>query len=297
MAKTDDAIALNDWQAVGSTAEVTATAPRRTRLLGQDILVTRRADGTPAVCELDAGGGEGRVLPAQDLYGFIWTTLGEPERPPLDMPEFKEDRRRFVDCGTVTVRTSPLRIVENFLDMSHFPYVHTGVLGEEPVTQVNDYKVEIRNDVDEVWATDCSFYQPQAAMSAEGGIETKYMYRVSSPFVTVLYKTCPAEPDAWDLIGIFVQPREEAVCDVHIFMLLIDDETPHADLISFQHMIFMQDRSILENQMPAGLPLDPKDEHAIRADGSSMAYRRWMRKKGLKFGTWRGGEDDASRAA
>lgn len=294
MAKTSDPVALNDWQAVGNIDEIKSGKRRNTRLLGQDIIV-EMDDERPRMFEANADGGLGQEHPAQIMYGHIWTTLGTPVKPPLGMPEFLEDGRRFIACGVVTVRASALRIVENFLDMSHFPYVHTGVLGEEPITEVTDYKSEIRQPDDEIWATDCNFFQPQAAMSADDGQISEYMYRVTSPFVTVLYKTCPVVDDAWDLVGIFVQPREEGVCDVHTFMLVFDDTSTYADLVHFQQKIFLQDRSILENQQPTGLPLSPKDEAAIRADGSSMLYRRWLRQKGLTFGTYQG--DRATRAA
>ena len=290
MTKTRDPVALNDWQVVGNIDEISSGKRRNTRLLGQDIIVEMDGD-RPRMFEANANSGMGREHPAQILYGHVWTTLGAPAKPPLDMPEFREDGRRLVSCGAVTVRASPLRIVENFLDMSHFPYVHTGVLGEEPVTEVTDYKSEIRQPEDELWATDCNFFQPQAAMSADDGQISEYMYRVTSPFVTVLYKTCPVVDGAWDLIGIFVQPREEDLCDVHTFMLVIDDSSTYVDLVHFQHKIFLQDRSILENQLPVGLPLSPKDESAVRADGSSMLYRRWLREKGLRFGTYRGDTD------
>ena len=290
MTKTTDPVALNDWQVVGSIDEISSGKRRNTRLLGQDIIVEIDGD-RPRMFEANANGGVGREHPAQILYCHVWTTLGVPAKPPLDMPEFREDGRRLVSCGAVTVRASPLRIVENFLDMSHFPYVHTGVLGEEPVTEVTDYKSEIRQPEDEIWATDCNFFQPQAAMSADDGQISEYMYRVTSPFVTVLYKTCPVVDGAWDLIGIFVQPREEDLCDVHTFMLVIDDVSTYVDLVHFQHKIFLQDRSILENQLPVGLPLSPKDESAVRADGSSILYRRWLREKGLRFGTYRGDAD------
>ena len=290
MTKTTDNVALNDWQAVGDVDEITSGKRRNTRLLGQDIIV--EMDGERArMFEANADGGIGAEHPAQILYGYVWVTLGTPAKPPLDMPEFKEDGRRLVSCGAVTVRASALRIVENFLDMSHFPYVHTGILGEEPVTEVTDYRFEVRQPDDEIWATDCNFFQPQAAASADGGQVSEYMYRVSSPFVTVLYKTCPVVEGAWDLVGIFVQPRDEGVCDVHTFMLVFDDTSTYTDLVHFQHEIFMQDRSILENQRPTGLPLSPKRESAIKADGSSMLYRRWLRQKGLTFGTYQGDEE------
>ncbi len=186
-----DPVALNEWYVVGAVIQTPPGAPRETRLLGSDIVVERDASDNVRVFERNGDGSRGAEHPAMDLYGHVWTTLGEPVRPPLDMPEFKEEGRRLIACGDVRVRTSPLRIVENFLDMSHFPYVHTGVLGDEPGTVVEDYKVEIRQPEDELWATDCAFYQPKAAMSAEGGQISRYEYRVSSPCVTVLYKTCP----------------------------------------------------------------------------------------------------------
>jgi len=46
----------------------------------------------------------------------------------------------------------------------------------------------------------------------------------------------------------------------------------------------MQDRRILENQRPALLPLDPAYEMPMRADASSMAYRRWLKGMGMQFG-------------
>ena len=117
MAITTDTVALNDWEAIGNIDEIASGKRRNTRLLGQDIIAEMDGD-RPRVFEANANGGMGREHPAQVLYGHVWTTLGTPVKPPLDMPEFLEDGRRLISCGAVTVRASPLRIVENFLDMS-----------------------------------------------------------------------------------------------------------------------------------------------------------------------------------
>ena len=186
--------------------------------------------------------------------------------------------------GVVRVKCSPLRAVENFLDIAHFPFVHTDILGAEPHTEVYKYDAQIRDEVDEVWATKVRFYQPQAAKSAEGGIETEYMYRVPHPTCSVLYKTSPPMPGEWDVIAIFVQPLTEELCDVWPWMALFDDDTPMAGLIQFQQMIFLQDRSVLENQIPRRLPLDPGMETPTRADLTSIAYRRWLKRRGFTYG-------------
>ena len=168
--------------------------------------------------------------------------------------------------------------------MAHFPFVHTDILGAEPHTEVLQYTTEIRRDVDEVWATNCQFFQPQAALSATGGITTQYMYRVANPFATILYKTCPNAANRWDVICLFVQPLDPGRCRAHPVMFLIDDVSPLTDLIHFQQLIFLQDRIILENQRPALLPLEPRAEIPTRADASSIAYRRWLKEKGVIYG-------------
>ena len=176
-------------------------------------------------------------------------------------------------------------IIENFLDMSHFPFVHIDVLGAEPETEVNNYKVNLRKDVNELWATECGFYQPKAMASATEGIEVDYQYRVANPFAAILYKTCPGRDDAMDLVGILPQPLDETNCDIHYFMLVFDDVNSDQELIQFQQGILMQDRIILENQRPRELPLERGAEITIRADAASIQYRRWIKDMGIGFGT------------
>ncbi|MYB87042.1 MAG: aromatic ring-hydroxylating dioxygenase subunit alpha, partial [Acidimicrobiaceae bacterium] len=50
--------------------------------------------------------------------------------------------------------------------MGHFPFVHDGLLGSEPRTEVVDYNVHVDGDTNEVWATECQFWQPAASATA-----------------------------------------------------------------------------------------------------------------------------------
>jgi phenylpropionate dioxygenase-like ring-hydroxylating dioxygenase large terminal subunit len=275
-----DQAARDCWYVIENAADVPPGVSTN-RLLGVDLTVTKGADGIAVAAA-------GRALPVRLRYGYVWTTLGAPNRDVPDIPEADEPDRRHVPCGAVAVRASGLRIVENFLDMAHFPYVHTDILGAEPHTEVKPYACEIRRDVDEVWATDCRFTQPRAALSAAGAIETNYIYRVVNPFAVLLYKTCPLAEGRWDTICLFVQPLDPDRCRAHPVMFLIDDAATIADLIGFQQVIFLQDRIILENQRPRLLPLEPRSEIPTRADASSVAYRRWLKEKGLVYGTTAG---------
>lgn len=268
----------DEWYPVALMSQLGETGSD-TQLMGQAIHVARLS-----ASEAEVSTDEGRKLPVVVRFGHVWTSLGAPAKDLFTIPEADQAGRRLVDVGVVRVRCSPLRAVENFLDIAHFPFVHTDILGAEPHTEVQNYKVEITEDTDEVWATKISFYQPQAAKSAAGGITTEYKYRVAAPTATVLYKTCPPRPSEWDVIALFVQPLAEDLCDVWPWMALYDDETPITDLIHFQQTIFLQDRSILENQLPRLLPLDPGMEIPTRADLTSVAYRRWLKKHDFTYG-------------
>ena len=251
---------------------------KTTRVLGMEITITRQEDGAISV----AHGNENWLI--NEIYDHLWTSPSDAPKPIFDVPEAQEKDRRFVPCGVVRVRCSPLRAVENFLDIAHFPFVHTDILGSEPHTEVEPYSVDIDDDKDEVIATKVKFYQPQAAKSASDGIVTDYVYRVPSPMNAILYKTCPTRDDVQDVIAIFVQPIDEETCDVWPWMALYDDDSTMADMIEFQQLIFLQDRSILENQVPTKLPLDPKMEIPTRADLTSIAYRRWLKRRGALYG-------------
>ncbi|MEO8668957.1 MAG: aromatic ring-hydroxylating dioxygenase subunit alpha [Bauldia sp.] len=286
MARTADRAALDQWYCVDDLDDIGA-APRMTRLLGEDIVIARDAGGA-VTCRARGVDGEAEALPVRERYGYAWTTLGAPARDILAIPESGEPDRRLVKCGAVLVRASGLRIVENFLDMAHFPFVHTEILGTERDAEVREYTAEIRRDVDEVWATNCKFFQPQASKAATGGAMVDYTYRVGSPFTVILYKTCVNAADRFDIICLFVQPLAEDHCRAHAVMFLVDDTSPLPALIQFQQLIFLQDRIILENQRPRLLPLEPRAEIPTRADIASIAYRRWLKEKGLTYGTAEG---------
>jgi phenylpropionate dioxygenase-like ring-hydroxylating dioxygenase large terminal subunit len=288
MAKTTDQVALDDWYAIATASEVTR-APQTTRLLGQSLIYALDAAGAPEVRETLDDGVHGPPLPTRIRYGCLFTTLGAPKKDIVHIEEAEESDRRFVLCGWVTMRASGLRVVENFLDMAHFPFVHTDILGSEPHTEVPNYLSEIRRDVDEVWATNCTFFQPRIAATEEQGDFVQLTYRVPSPFVVMLYRVCPTSPNRLDAIALFIQPMEDGLCRAQPVMYLVDSLSPHNALLNFEQVIFLQDRIIVENQRPLLLPLEPRAEIPTRADSSSIAYRRWIKEKGLRYGTTAGG--------
>ena len=224
-------------------------------------------------------------LTVQRCYGYLWVCpSGRPARPLFDFPEYDEPGRRRVDCGGIGVAVSGLRVIENFLDMAHFPFVHADYLGKVPHTEVAQYQVQVEPATGEIWATDCRFWQPRASAAHDSsGSEVIYKYRVMQPFSAMLYKSSFRAGEL-DAIGIFLQPVDEEHVIAHTLLACYDDHSTDAELIAFQHTIFGQDKPILENHAFKRMPLEGRAETPTRGDTSSVTYRRWLRERGMRFG-------------
>ena len=274
-----DPILVNDWHAVVERDFLATRGSFGTVLLGVPIEITETGPGEARVVRRDTGAS----LPARIKYGHVFASLGEPARDIVHFPECHEADRIFVTGGSIAVHVSGLRAVENFLDMGHFPFVHTNYLGAEPHTEVEPYQVTVTEE-NEILATQCRFFQPLASPSADGGMMVDYEYKVCRPYTVCLYKSNPIEPERWDFIVLFVQPVSEERCVAHPYLAYLPHNLDNETNRWFMQLIFAQDKPILENQFPKRLPLDPRAEIPARSDASSLAYRRWLTAQGVTYG-------------
>lgn len=285
---TDDPNMLHEWLTVGPVSSLNDTderRPRTTRLLGADLRLWLDGQGRPQ-CRMEGG-----ALEVQSRYGYVWVwPSGAPTKHLFAFPEYEQDGRRIVDCGGIGVAASGLRVVENFLDMAHFPFVHTGYLGRAPHTEVAEYRVQTDPVSGELWATECRFWQPQSSAASTDGAHVDYRYRVTHPMAAVLYKSCYVRPGETDAIALLIQPVEEERVIAYCLLAYYDEASSDAQLIAFQHTIFGQDKPILENHVPKRIPLEGRLETPTRCDAMSIAYRRWLKGRNMRFGAQPGGQ-------
>ena len=221
----------------------------------------------------------------QEAYGLIWVQL-QPADVPLPAFAAEHDTRlRKVDCGPYDVAASAPRTVENFLDMSHFGFVHEGWLGSRDATEMAPYTVE--NTPTGVKASNCKAVQPMSNLHSTQAAEVDYTYEVTGPYTALLTKVPQdgTSKDGWhEAIGMFICPTTPTSCRVWFRLAVADFETSDAQLQAFQHTIFTQDQPVLESQLPKELPLDPRAELHCAADRMSSAYRRYLKASGVTFG-------------
>ena len=246
---------------------------------GQCVKVPAVPDFTPPASQ------RVKAFEVQEAYGLVWVRL---ESGDSQLPVFaaeSDEHLRKVNCGPYDVAASAPRIIENFLDMSHFGFVHEGWLGSRDATAMATYKVEAKETG--VIATGCKAVQPQSNLHSTQAAEVEYTYEVTAPYTAVLTKI-PEEGSSkqgWrEQIGLFICPVTPEISRVWFRLAVADFESTDEQLQTFQHTIFVQDQPVLESQLPKALPLDPRAEMHSAADRMSSAYRRFLKSQGITFG-------------
>ncbi|HYF60914.1 MAG TPA: aromatic ring-hydroxylating dioxygenase subunit alpha [Burkholderiaceae bacterium] len=231
-------------------------------------------------------GHRARAFEALDRHGMVWVRLAPGALEPPPFPAEDDARLRKVDVGPYDVATSAPRVVENFLDMAHFGFVHEGSLGDREHPAIEAYRVE--DTPLGMLATACRAWQPASSIHATGGAVVEYTYEVVGPYTAVLTKV-PQGGVAVDgfreAIALFACPTGPETCRVWFRMAMTDFESSDDAMRAFQHAIFAEDAPIVTSQRPKRLPLDPAAELHGAADRSSAAYRRALRRLGITYGT------------
>lgn len=213
---------------------------------------------------------------ARSAHGVVWVSLGGGTGEPPRFELMDDPSHRIILAGPYRVRASGPRVIENFLDVGHFPFVHEGVLGDRARPEINDY--EARVDTDGVLATGVEVYQPDPYGTGHGSVVT-YTYRVHRPLSASFVKHGDHS------FGMLLSVTPHDAVDSTAWMWMAMNYEPPAGMIEYQDGIFAQDKPILESQRPELLPLDLQAELHLRSDRAAIAYRRWLRELGVRTGT------------
>jgi len=216
---------------------------------------------------------------AAETHGIVWAKL---ERSGARLPEIDGAPARRIVSGPHDVATSAPRVVENFLDMSHFPFVHEGLLGDRGHAEVPHYDVTVAQDGRPI-APAYRAWQPQGRAGGAGGAWVDYRYEVLGPYSAVLFKQADAGAAPLEVYALWVCPTAPEASRVWFTHFTGDDRTPEAELRAFQDAIFTQDRPVIESEQPRRLPLSGGEAHSA-ADRLAVAYRRYLRELGIAFG-------------
>ena len=234
---------------------------------------TGRCREIPAMPDI-AISGKARIgaYSTQLAYGLVWVRIDDragtrlPACPAWDDPAF-----RVVAGIPYTWPVGAPRRVENFVDLSHFAWVHDGSLARAtdvvpPLPAIERADGELRFDYDppDEFRADATAMYGASAYRMPIPCTVNISFRLATGAQRVLWMTA--------------SPLTDGTCRSFWFLSRDDDvagdDEPH---LAFQRQVLAEDEPVVCNQVPPDLPLEPGVELSVRTDRVSIEYRRWLR--------------------
>ena len=211
------------------------------------------------------------MLAVRELYGLVWLCPGTPDGEPPEIPQDRDPSFRRVTAGIDTWHASSTRMVDNFCDVAHFPYVHAGTIGADtdpvvaPITVKQlepdfigyEYTVDVHDEQANIVRQRMStaFHLPFVVRSNtcfESGP------RVGHERVLLL---CATPIDDVTSMFTFVSWRNH------------DHHLSSEEFIAFDRAIGAEDKTMLE-RIEGVLPLEQSTTVSVCSDRLSVEWRR-----------------------
>ena len=213
----------------------------------------------------------------QERYGLVWLCPGVPRE---DIPKIvQEDDPSFrrLNPDVQVWQASTTRMVDNFLDITHFPFVHAGTIGGETDEVVPRLELEQLDESFFGYAYDVTVSNPEIAV-ATSGVQTAgaVARRMSSGFAlpfacrsTIAYET------GLEHILLLLSTPIDDVTSYFIFVVWRNDDfsVPSDEVLRFDLAIGAEDKAMLE-RLDGVLPLDVAGTVSVQSDKPSVEWRR-----------------------
>lgn len=217
----------------------------------------------------------------QEKYGFVWVALDPPEQEIPAFPEWENTAAISFHCGPYRINTSAPRILENFVDVAHFPFTHSGLLGDPNFPEVSDYTLAVEKGG--IIASDIHFYQPNPEGTGEAK-SVSYIYKIVRPLVAHFQKGESDDKQFSIFMALTPVTETQSIAWLGVCRNYSPDIS-NGELRRFQDDVMAQDIPMVESQRPQRLPLDLQQEFHFPCDKMSVAYRKWLKQLGVQFGT------------
>jgi len=239
------------------------------------------------VCRLVPSAGEGGAIPdrasapafqAVERYGLVWICLDDPAAPLPEIPEDADPAFRRINAPVDIWRTAATRMVDNFLDIAHFPFVHRGSFGGATATKVPS--VELRDLGDWFgYRYEVTAANPDAGAAASGQSAATVRREMSTGFTLpfAVRSTIRYDTGLQHILLLLSTPRDDETSYFTFVVWRNDDfSVPAEEVTRLDRLIGAEDQRMLE-RVPGTLPLDRTDLVNVQADRASVEWRRRLR--------------------
>lgn len=220
-----------------------------------------------------------------ERYGLVWVCLsGRPAAELPQWPEPEDPDYNWLALAPLDWASSAARQVDNFLDVSHFSFVHAGTFGNALEPEIPRVDVT-RTDVGLQY--DFSFLANNPETSPVSGVRNlrwETSYHLTLPFSVRIWQRYPDRGEAYHVVFNSACPVSARQTRAFFFVCRnFDHDVPDESVLAWEGAIMAEDQRIVESQRPEELPLNLHDELHVRADRMTTAYRQTLSSLGLSF--------------
>jgi phenylpropionate dioxygenase-like ring-hydroxylating dioxygenase large terminal subunit len=212
--------------------------------------------------------------PVIEKFGLVWTCLTR-DAPAIfpQVPEWDDPSYQHIFPNAILMNAAAGRQVEGFLDVTHFAWIHTETFGDRNNPVVPRYDVEVvPNGLHVEYRSTVSNYPKAMQDKATSDFTYPFSARLTVHFPgdARLVILNAASPISARKTRIFVPIARN-----------FDQDKSLEPVYAFNHQVFAEDQEIVERQCPEDLPTDLLEEVHIRADRTSIEYRKALAALGL----------------
>jgi phenylpropionate dioxygenase-like ring-hydroxylating dioxygenase large terminal subunit len=214
--------------------------------------------------------------------GLVFLAPEEPVAPLLDVTADRDPNFLRGDLPPIRTRASAGLLLDNFLDMAHFPFVHADTIGLEdaddtPVLTVERVGPGLRSVTTHPFP---NREDPGVATGLRPLLQHRALtYEVNLAFNATLGIDY-VEAGGTNIVGFFVQPEDAETCRIYTMLWRNDldgDTERMARCVAFEQRILEEDLRIQASFEALTLPLDLTAEVHTKADRLTVELRRLLR--------------------
>jgi phenylpropionate dioxygenase-like ring-hydroxylating dioxygenase large terminal subunit len=118
----------------------------------------------------------------RERYGLVWMALDDPVSEPPEVAHDSDPSFRRVTAPLETWACAATRMVDNFCDIAHFPYVHAGTIGAGSAEEVPPISIEVLSGGFEGYRYEVEVANPDEAQATTGVTAPTLHRRMSTGF-------------------------------------------------------------------------------------------------------------------
>ncbi len=218
-----------------------------------------------------------RPFAVRERYGLVWVALDDPVSEPPVVAHDADRSFRRITAPIEQWGCAATRMVDNFCDVAHFPYVHAGTFGAGAAHEVAPVSMEVLEGGFEGYRYEVDVDNPEMAQATTGQTAPTLHRRMSTGFAlpTTVRSTIAYETGLEHVLLLCTTPvtDTQSLFTFVVWRNDVGDERLDDEVIAFDRAIGAEDRVALE-QIPGTLPLDQTSLASVQSDRCGVAWRR-----------------------